>query len=408
MEHNSVERSFREDAGRTVAALAKALGDVDRAEDAVQEAYVAALEHWGADGMPERPAAWIFSTARNRAIDRLRREQRGAEKIQALATLGVARTDVAVTDPFEIPDERLALIFACCHPSIRRDAQIALTLRTLGGLTTEEIADAFLVPLPTMAKRLVRVKQKIREAAIPIAVPARAALAERLDAVCTVIYLIFNEGYLASAGERLLRVDLCEEAVRLGLLLVDLVTDDPEVVGLLALMLYNHSRRHARVDSSGALLTLEEQDRSAWDRSMIATADALLVRAQRMGRDGPYQLQAAIASFHAAAPSAQTVDWSAIATLYTRLAALTPSPIVELNRNVAIGFVSGPAAGLAAIDAMPARRELEDYHWLHAARASFLQKLGDLPAARAAYERALELTKNDAERRYLHRRLAEI
>lgn len=404
-----VARCFRDDAGRTVAALARALGDIGLAEDALQDAYLAALERWPRDGFPALPSAWIFTTARNRAVDRLRRERSGREKLRRLVALEPA--SVAPPDDGEtmsaVPDDRLGLIFACCHPALGLEARIALTLRTLAGLTVEEIADAFLVPHATMAQRLVRVKRKIRESVIPFDVPPAERLPERLDDVCTVLYLIFNEGYATRAGDRLVRHELCDEAIRLGRVLNALMPQEPEVMGLLALMLYHDSRRDARTGPDGALITLADQDRTTWDRAKIDEANGLLARASLHRAAGPYQLQAAIAFAHARAPRHDDVDWTAIAELYAHLEHVAPSPVVALNRAVAVGFAHGPEAGLGALDALRAE-ELADYHFYHVARADALSRLGRTDEARNAYEAALARTQNDAERSHLRSKMVAL
>ncbi|MBV9647653.1 MAG: sigma-70 family RNA polymerase sigma factor [Candidatus Eremiobacteraeota bacterium] len=403
-----VEALFRRDADRCVAVLARALGDLDRAEDAIAEAFAVALERWPEDGFPHNPAAWILTTARRRAIDALRRERRGAEK-QALAARLEASLPPSIDetrgDVSAIPDERLELIFACCHPSLQMESRVALTLRSLAGLTTEEIAAAFLVPVATMAQRIVRSKRKIREAVIPFDVPPLSQLPERLADVCTVLYLIFNQGYFATAGPSLMRTDLCEEAIRLTRLLDALMPAEPEVLGLLSLMLFTHARREVRIDGAGELVTLEEQDRSRWDAAMAGEASGVLTRAARHGTDGPFQLMAAIAAVHANAATAAQTDWQAIVTLYDRLLELAPTPVVALNRAVAVGFAKGAQDGLLALDAAASDGRLDDYSPYYVARAELARRAGDEAVAKAALQRAVALTKNERERAFLQRRL---
>ena len=405
----ALEAVYRSDWGRIVATLIRLVGDFDTAEEAAQEAFAAAVDQWRAHGVPEFPRAWIIQTARHKAIDRLRRRTRFAEKLQSYAASGLSPAmEEPDYDTSEIPDDRLRLIFTCCHPALALEAQVALTLRTLGGLETDEIARAFLVPVATMAQRLVRAKRKIRDARIPYTVPDSNDMPARLDAVLTVIYLVFNEGYAATRGTPLVRTDLCAEAIRLGRLVRTLMAPAPrEATALVALMLLHDSRRHARLDEAGDLVLLEEQDRRRWDQQQIAEALPLVAEAFR-GEAGPFAVQAAIAALHCQATRAEDTDWPQIVRLYDLLERLQPSPIVSLNRAVAVAMVDGPQPALALIDGLAAAGDLDGYHLLHAARADLLRRVGSSEEAAKSYTRALALATNESERRFLERRLREV
>jgi RNA polymerase sigma-70 factor, ECF subfamily len=401
-----VARAFRGEWGRIVATLIRATGDWDLAEDSAQDAFARALERWGRDGIPRNPGAWLTTAARNRALDQIRRSKAGAAKLEEAGVLGSAN------EPYEdddsgIADDRLRLMFTCCHPALSLDAQVALTLRTLAGVTTAEIARAFLVADQTMAKRLGRAKAKIRNAGIPYRVPPAHLLPDRTAALLGVLYLLFNKGYSATAGADLVREGLCDEAIRLARVLAELMPDEPEASGLLTLMLLHHARRAARVDAAGALVPLEEQDRTLWDGDAITEATALLDAALRRGEPGPYQLQAAIAACHAAAADPGATDWTEIAQLYGLLSQMLPTPIVALNRAVAVAMADGPAAGLELVEQLDAAGALAGYQLLAATRADLLRRLGRHAQAAEAYRTAIELAATDAERRYLTRRLAE-
>jgi RNA polymerase sigma-70 factor, ECF subfamily len=405
----TVDAVYHSDWGRIVATLIRLVGDFDVAEESAQEAFAAAVDQWRTHGVPEFPRAWIIQTARHKAIDRIRRQNNLQEKLQSLADSGlIPVADEPNYDTEEIPDDRLRLIFTCCHPALAPEAQIALTLRTLGGLETDEIARAFLVPPATMAQRLVRAKRKIRDARIPYAVPGTPEMPARLDAVLTTVYLVFNEGYASTRGETLVRTDLCAEAIRLGRVVRSLLEPPAaEATALVALMLLHDARRDARVDETGDLVVLEEQDRSRFKQQQIAEALPLVAEALR-GEPGTFALQAAIAAEHCRATRAEDTNWSEIVRLYGLLERIQPSPIVSLNRSVAVAMADGPEIGLALVDVLTARGDLDEYHLLHAARADLLRRIGATAEAKESYERALSLVTNESERRFLLKRLREV
>jgi RNA polymerase sigma-70 factor (ECF subfamily) len=404
---DAITAAFHEEWGRVVATLIRLTGDWDIAEECAQDAFARAAERWPRDGVPRRPGAWLTTVARNRALDVMRRDQVGAAKLQEVASVSAADDPDGAAGTDEVPDDRLRLMFTCCHPALSFEAQVALTLRTLAGMTTSEIARAFLVPEPTMAQRLTRAKKKIHNAGIPFRVPPAYQLVDRTGAVLAVLYLLFNEGYSATAGEDFIRQSLTAEAIRLTRTLCTLMPDEPEALGLLALMLFHDARSEARLDATGDLVVLDEQDRTQWDADEIAEAAGLLDAALRLRRAGPFQVQAAIAACHAQARDAADTDWVEIAALYGRLEEMVPSAVVELNRAVAVSFARGPEAGLVMVERLSKTAELRKYHHLPAARADMLRRLGRFDEAAAAYQEALDLVSTDAERRFLERRLDE-
>ena len=404
-----VDRTYRDDSRRVLATLIRLFGDFDTAEEALHDAFVAAIERWPVEGVPANPRTWLVSTGRFKAIDQLRRRAALDDRIPEIERqlTELAQEEPVIAESGDITDDRLRLVFTCCHPALSADAQVALTLHTIGGLTTEEIAHAFLVPAPTLAQRIVRAKGKIRDARIPYEIPEAADLPDRLDAVLATLYLIFNEGYSATFGDAVTRADLCGEAIRLGRLVVELLAE-PEAIGLLAMMLLHDSRRAARTDGDGELIVLEEQDRARWNRAQIREGQELTERALRARRVGPYAIQAAIAAVHADAARSDETDWAQIVAFYDLLLNMNPSPVVELNRAAAIAMKDGPARGLDLINALLARGELANYHLVHSARADLLRRLGRTDDSLAAYSAALALTTQQPERRFIERRMASL
>jgi RNA polymerase sigma-70 factor (ECF subfamily) len=409
MSPDEIADLFHRESGAILATLIRRLGDIDLAQEALQEAFAAAIEQWPTEGAPNQPVAWLVQTAKHKAIDRLRRSSLNTEKLGVLAEISAVERSIAEPDgDHPVQDDLLRLLFTCCHPALAIDAQVALALRTLGGLTTEEIARAFLVPVATLAQRLVRAKKKIRDAGIPYSIPEPTELPERLEAVMAVVYLIFTEGHAATRGDSPIRVDLCAEAIRLARLLVRLFPAVGEAPSLLSLLLLTDARRQARLDGDGEVVPLEEQDRSRWDRAKIAEGEALLAGVMERGPLGPYALQAAIALVHGRAARAADTDWGEIARLYALLGQVSPSPVVELNRAIAVAMSDGADRGLPLLDALEAQGELTDYHLLSATRADLLRRAGRFAEAAGSYRRAIALTANDGERRFLERRLREV
>ncbi|MDX2078285.1 MAG: RNA polymerase sigma factor [bacterium] len=408
--HTTIEMTFQHESRKVIAHLIRLYADIELAEDALQDALIEALDHWTRIGIPQNTGAWIMTTAKRKVIDRLRRNRALTQRLPMLVEDDVSEE----FDPLEIPDERLRLMFTCCHPALSQEAQIALTLQLLGGISTEVVAKAFLIPLTTMEQRLVRAKRKIRDAGIPYQVPPLHLLTERLDAVLAVIYLIYNAGYVSPTGDSLVQTDLCDEAIRLGRVLCDLLKNQPavgenaEALGLLALMLLHHARRHTRVDENGEIILLEDQNRALWDKAMIDEGIAILDCALLLNQRGAYQIQAAIASLHAQAPSSDETDWLQISLLYGALSQLSPSPIVELNRAVAIAMAHGVGAGLAILEGLSGDKTLTNYHLYHATLADLYRRDNRMGEAKSAYERAIALCDNDRERVFLNKRLSQL